>query len=125
MTFLDRGVSSPLATGGSLTEIISQLKFLVQNVAQIQQAIINVAPRTFGTFTLSAASATVIPQTSTQSMSVIDLMPTNAAAATLMGAATSLYVSARTEGTSFTVTTANGAAAVGTETFAYVLWNPA
>jgi hypothetical protein len=37
----------------------------------------------------------------------------------LEGGAKALYVSARTAGVSFMVSTANGASAAGTETFAY------
>ena len=123
MSFLDRLNQAP-SGGASLTDVVTQFKNLVQNVAQIQQAIANVAPRTFGTVTLSAAATTTVPEPSTQSLSVIILMPTNAAAATLQGSAKSLYVSARTTGASLALTTANGSAAAGTETFSYVLWNP-
>jgi hypothetical protein len=55
--------------------------------------------------------------------SVITLMPTNAAAATLMSGAKSLYVSTRTAATSFVVSTADGNAAAGTETFEYIIHN--
>lgn len=74
-----------------------------------------------GTFTCGAAATTTVNDTRVTTTSVIRLMPTNAAAATLMGAATSLYVSARTAATSFAVTTANAAAAAGTETFEYTI----
>jgi hypothetical protein len=40
-----------------------------------------------------------------------------------MGSAKSLYVSAKTQGTSFAVTTADGTAAAGTETFDYQINN--
>lgn len=80
-----------------------------------------------GTFTCANAAATTVNDATAAALitatSVISLMPTNAAAATLMGAATSLYVSARTAGTSFVVTTANAAAAAGTETFEYEIIN--
>lgn len=77
-------------------------------------------PRT-GTFTLGAAVTTTVTESAVLGASVIVLMPTNAAAATLMGSAKSLYVSARTSGESFAVRTANGVAAAGTETFEYVI----
>lgn len=84
----------------------------------------NAFPRINGTFTLAAAATTTVANTSVTSTSKIFLMPTNAAAATLMGGAKALYVSARTPGASFAVTTANAAAAAGTETFEFILVNP-
>ena len=72
-----------------------------------------------GSFTLSAAATTVVTNANVTSTSKIILVPTNAAAATLMGSAKALYISARTAGTSFTVATANAVAAAGTETFDY------
>ncbi len=73
------------------------------------------------TFTMAAASAKVVSDANVTATSVIQLIPTNAAAATLMGGASSLYVSARSAGTSFTVATANGVAAAGNETFSYTI----
>ena len=75
------------------------------------------------TFTCAAAAGTTVLDTSVQADSVIILMPTNAAAATLMSSTEALYVSARTADTSFVVTTADGGAAAGTETFAYMILN--
>lgn len=77
--------------------------------------------RKYGTVTLAAANATTVSDTNVGATSVITLMPTNAAAATLMQGASSLYVSTRTAQTSFVVSTADGSAAAGTETFEYIL----
>lgn len=74
-----------------------------------------------GTVALGAAATTVVANTSATASSVVVLTPTNAAAATLMAGAKSLYVSARSAGVSFTLATADGNAAAGTETFAYAL----
>jgi hypothetical protein len=74
---------------------------------------------TVGSFTLAAAATTVVANTNVNGASKIILMPTNAAAATLMSSSKALYVSARTFKTSFTVATADGVAAAGTETFEY------
>lgn len=82
-----------------------------------------VARSSGGTFTCAAAALTTVANVNVTATSMIMLMPTNAAAATLMGGATALYVSARTAATSFGVTTANAAAAVGTETFEYFIIN--
>ena len=77
-----------------------------------------------GTFTAAAAATTTVTQTAVTATSFVTLTPTNASAATLMAGATSLYLSARTPGASFAVTTANAAAATGTETFSYLIFNP-
>jgi len=74
-----------------------------------------------GSFTLAAAATTVVNNSNVIALCKIILVPTNAAAATLMGSAKALYISARTAGTSFTVATANAAAAAGTETFDYLI----
>jgi hypothetical protein len=77
-----------------------------------------------GAFTCSGtAAATVVNDPVVMATSVITLTPTNAAAATLMGSAKCLYVSAKTADTSFTVTTASGVAATGAETFDYTIVN--
>lgn len=78
----------------------------------------------FGTFTLAASASNVILEPLVQANSWIGLMPANAAAGTLMGSAKSLYVSARTANTSFTLTTASGVAGAGTESFAYIIVSP-
>lgn len=79
--------------------------------------------RSTGTVTLGAAATTVVSNIQVQAASIILLMPTNAAAGTLVGSAKSPYISARTVGTSFTIATASGASAAGTETFAYIIVN--
>lgn len=96
-----------------------------QVLSQIVSALQGTLPRIFGTFTLAAAATTTVPQTATTSLSNIQLTPLNAAAATLMGSAKSLYISARTNGASFTVATASAGAAAGTEQFQYTMINPA
>lgn len=72
-----------------------------------------------GSFTLGAAATSVIPNLSITANSKVFLSPTNADAATLMASAKSLYTSSLSAGVSFTVATANAAAAAGTETFDY------
>lgn len=76
-----------------------------------------------GTFALAAAPTTTVTDANVKASSIIWPVPTNAAAATLMGSAKSLYVSARNAGTSFVVATADGTAAAGGQTFAYVILN--
>lgn len=81
-------------------------------------------PRITGTFTFGAAATVVVPQTAVAAGSIILLFANNASAGTLVGSVKSPYISARTVGASFTVATANAAAAAGTETFQYILVNP-
>lgn len=72
-----------------------------------------------GTFTMAATATKVVADVNILATSLVQLFPTNAAAATLMGSAKSLYVSAKSAGVSFTVATADGTVAAGTETFSY------
>lgn len=76
-----------------------------------------------GTFTCAAAAATTVNNTSITAASLIFLQATNAAAAALQAGATHLFISARTAGASFAVTTGSGGAAAGTETFNYWIVN--
>lgn len=114
--------------GGTLSDLITTLqggqRNLNANIALLTAAIKGLfLPRSTGSFTLGASATTAVADTSITATSLIFLMPTNAAAGTLMGSAKSLYVSARTPGTGFTVATASAAAAAGTETFSYVSIN--
>lgn len=74
-----------------------------------------------GVFTLGAAASTVVPDTNTTAGCTVVLTPLNAAAGTLQGSAKALYLSVRTAGASFTVATASGGSAAGTEQFQYVM----
>ena len=110
--------------GISLQNMETNGKLLIQAVNGLRQAIIDTFPRITGTFTVAAAASTVVPNTSVTSTSVIQWTPTNAAAAGLLSSASNLYLSARTPGVSFTVSTSDGAATGGTGTFSYILVNP-
>lgn len=107
-----------------LGDINTTLKNANQNFSQLLQLLGALFPRTTGTFTLAAAATTTVTQPDVQSNSIIVPLPTNAAAATLMGSNKSLYVSAKVAGTSFTVATASGVAAAGTEQFVYLIFTP-
>lgn len=107
-----------------LGDINTTLKNANQNFSQLLQLLGALFPRTTGTFTLAAAATTTVSQLDVQSNSIIVPLPTNAAAATLMGSNKSLYVSAKVSGASFTVATASGVAAVGTEQFSYYIIQP-
>lgn len=111
--------------GASLADLLTKVGGISAGLSQIYQALSALLPRIVGTFTLAAAATTTVAQPGVKGNSVVQLTPTNAAAATLMGSAKSLYPSVLTPGTGFTVATASGAAAAGTETFSYVVINPA
>jgi hypothetical protein len=123
--------SQPGPPGGGFMDVITQLQGLIRQItalvttiATVNTTIGNVLPRVLGTFTLAAAASTVVAQPQAQANSSIRLTPTDASAATLMGSAKSLYLASISPGVSFTVSTANGTNAAGTETFQYALYNP-
>lgn len=71
------------------------------------------------TFTATAAASTVVADTEVQANSHIVVTATNIAGANLMAGAKTFYVSARNAGVSFTLSTADGTSAAGTENFTY------
>lgn len=109
-----------------LASLVSNGSTTNQQLGSLIQTILSIFPltATVGTFTLAASATTTVTSAYVKANSVIIPFPTNAAAGTLQGSAKSLYVSARTAGTSFTVSTASAAAAAGTETFFFLLVNP-
>jgi hypothetical protein len=136
-------------TGGldtsQLTNIANNGNLLNQNISQLIQAVTAVAPALsavlataigdaiadaagftahFGSFTCAANTNTTVSDVNVAANSMILWVPTNAAGGTLMGGTRSLYLSLRTAGASFRVTTASGVAAGGTETFIYIIINP-
>lgn len=108
----------------SMDDIVRELNLGNRNMSQLIQTITGMFPRSVGTFTCANAASTTVTDANVLSTSVITLTPTNAAAGTLQAGTTHLYLSARTAGTSFAVTTASGASAAGTETFQYAIFNP-
>lgn len=76
-----------------------------------------------GTFTMAAAATKAVANTNVTGSSMVFLQATNAAAAALMAGTSALYISATTNTTSFTVATADGGSAAGTETFNYWIVN--
>ena len=112
---------APPAQGPGATEVVQQLQGIVIQITALVKAINTRA--IYGTFTMPAAASLVIPQATIKSNSVVVLSPTNASAATLMGSAKALYYTI-SAGTSFTVLTASGANAAGTETFSYEIRTP-
>jgi hypothetical protein len=113
-----------MTTGDVGSLALKTLQDIVVAINGLTQAVLNVFPRTTGTFTLAAAATTMVAQPSVKSTSVIVLTPTNAAAATLMGGSQALYVKSITPGTGFVVATADGTNATGTCTFSYAVLSP-
>ncbi len=108
----------------TLDDVVSNLLSIAKNIGSLIGVLQTTLPRVTGTFTMGAAPTTVVTEPAVLSNSIITLQPTNASAGTLMGSAKSPYVSAKSVGVSFTVATASGAAAAGTETFLYTLFTP-
>ena len=119
------GIGGGEQIGGLLAKMASKGAFANQMLAQIAAAIASALPFSgaIGTFTLGAAATTTVNDANVKANSFIACFPTNAAAGTLMGAVSSLYISNRTAGVSFAVSTASGGPAVGTETFVYIIAN--
>ncbi len=76
-----------------------------------------------GTFSFPAAASATVNNSSVTANSIIVVFPTNVSAAQLVSGERSPYISAKTAGTSFTVSTASGGNATGTETFNYIIFN--
>lgn len=108
----------------SLDDLVREMNVSNRNMSRLITTISGMFPRSVGTFTCGATATTTVTDANVLSTSVITLTPTNAAAGTLQAGTTHLYLSARTAGTSFAVTTASGASAAGTETFSYAIFNP-
>lgn len=112
----------PPSQSAGATDIVTQLQNIVTKLNGVITAL---SGRVIsGTFTMPVAATSTITQPAVQSLSTIQLTPTNAAAATLMGSAKALYISAKVAGTSFTVATGNATNAAGTETFSYTINTP-
>jgi hypothetical protein len=119
------GVATP---GANTTDLVTALQGIIRQltagnsntqllVAAIQAAFPQIVK---GTFTCAAAASTSVPLTVISSGSRVLLQPANAAAATLIGSVKSLYITV-TAGVGFTVSTANGGNAAGTELFGYLV----
>lgn len=120
------GASGPLPMGGSANDdAITALRAIVGNISGLTTALnafLGISGDA-GNITLDAAASTTIANANVKSTSQIILFPTNAAAATLVAGSSSPYVSAKSAGVSFTISTADAGSAAGTETFDYILVN--
>lgn len=103
---------------------VKYLGQLVQAVQALTAAVTATFPRVTGSFTLAAAATLAVAQPGILATSTVTLTPKNAAAAVLQGGANAIFVSVISAGVGFTVATASGAAAAGTEQFYYIATNP-
>lgn len=114
----------PVLGGGNQTEQLVATASINRNrlLAAILTVFQNLFPRVTGSFTCAAAATTTVIQPEITSTSIVELSATNASAGTLQGSAKHLYYTL-TPGASFTVHTASGGNAAGTETFSYVVYS--
>lgn len=110
--------------GGGLADLVSTQKGGVTNLARLVTAIENAFPRINGTFTLSAATATVITQPSIAANGIVGFWANNATAALIERTNGLFQVAGSTvAGTSFTMSTQSGAAVAG-GVWSYIVINP-
>lgn len=108
----------------SLDDLSSNGKLMIQQLGAIVTALNGIFKNT-GSFTWSTTTSTfTVNNSGIAANSQILLIPNNASAGTMLGSAKSPYVSSRAVGTSFTLTTAAGTNALGTEIFSYVVITP-
>lgn len=105
-------------------DIGRSLDAIARNGAQLIGALRNMRATATGTITLTAAASVTVNDTAVTGSSVILWMPTNASAASLLSGSKNLYLSARSAGTSFTLSTADATNASGGETFNYLIFAP-
>lgn len=103
--------------------LVSQLKAGVTNISSIAQTLANVFPRLAGSFTLNGGTTTAVAQPGILGNGFPLWVATNTSAALTMRTQ-GLYLSAVTAGGGFSISTETGTT-LGTETFSYVVFNPA
>lgn len=116
---------------GSSTNVGTQSAILAieQGKAQILGHIAQLLASAFplstfnGTFTAAPSASTTVADTNVKKQSLIFWSPTSASAATLIGSAANIYLSAISPGQNFVLSTANGSSAAGTEKFSYLIIN--
>jgi hypothetical protein len=121
------GMGPGPATGSINDDAITQLKAIVLNLANLVTAFAGLqdAAGTVGSFTFPAAASVVVPNVNIEAGSLVFLQAQNASAGTLVGSNESPYIAPAdyVVGVSFTVRTAAGTAAAGTEVFSYRIVN--
>lgn len=110
-------------SGASLSEINTQLKLANQNMSRLIETVSAIFPRISSSFVFpNNASSVTVAQTSIQSSDRVVILPSDAAAASLIGSVKSPWVSTVTSGASFVVSTASGTT-TGTANFNYLVFN--
>lgn len=107
--------------GTGMADLVTKSDQFNKILAQLVLALQNLSPSVTDRFTMDAAASKTITNAAIATSSYVQIWPNNAAAATLMGSAKSLYWT--TADGSFTVSTANAAAATGGEAFNWAAWN--
>lgn len=102
-------------------DAVTQFIAGVKGINNIASVLSSTFPRIGGSFTLTAATTTIVAQPATASNSIVLFTPTNSTAALTLRTS-GLFHSGNTAGASFSVATQTSIAA-GTETFEYVLVN--
>ncbi len=111
-------------TNINLEDVVTQLAMGVRATMQINETLKAITRLSGGSFTMANAATKVVADPNVTANSRIILQATNSHAADLQAGAKALYVSTKTAGTSFTVATQDGNAAVGDETYDYIIYNP-
>lgn len=108
----------------NLEDVVTQLAMGVRATMQLNETLKALTRLSGGSFTMANAATKVVADPNVTASSYIILQATNSHAADLQAGAKALYISAKTAGTSFTVATQDGNAAVGDEEFDYIIYNP-
>ena len=111
------------AGGGMGSAFLTAVQNIVTAINGLASTLTAARVQARGSFTLGAASSTVVAQIAVASGSTVTWAPLNASAATLTGSSKALYLSTKTAGVGFTVATADGTNAAGTEVFSYIVSN--
>ena len=106
-------------------QMLAAANNIVKNLGSIYTALSNafVGQASVNKFTMAAAATKTVTDGNVTATSYVVLFPLNAAAGTLIGSAKCPYTAAAAAGGSFTVSTASGGNAAGTEIFGYLVLN--
>lgn len=115
---------APINNQPSLDVIVTYLASLVDYVGQLVDVLEAALPRVLGSFTMTASATLAVPAPTITANADVSIQARNATAASLQAGAKALYVSTITAGVGFTVATADGTNAAGTELFSYGVTNP-